>query len=153
MAFAKIIDGSPVELPYGQDVETGEAVTSYASISLWSDQDRAACGISTIVEPVVPDGQRIASAELQVIDGAVVRVAEFEAAPVVRRLVAKSLITKRLHEAGKLAAAVAVLNDPVNLYANERWRTPDWPNVYADDDELVAVLTAIGADVETITAP
>lgn len=70
-----------------------------------------------------------------------------------RRLVPKSLIIKRLFEAGKLTAAMAVLDEPENLYARERWRAPDWPNVYFDDPELVAVLTTIGADVEEITAP
>lgn len=71
----------------------------------------------------------------------------------IRRLVPKSLVIKRLHEAGKLVAALQVLDLPANIYARERWRTPDWPNVYFDDPDLVAVLTAIGADVEAITAP
>jgi len=151
MAFAKIVDGSPVELPYGQDIETGDAVTSFASALLWSDQERAASGISTIVEPAVPDGQRIASSELQVIDGAVVRVAEFEAIPVVRRLIPKSVIQDRLIAAGKIAAVLAALQSSPADYV--KWFAPDWPNVFADDERMIEVLIAVGADVETITAP
>lgn len=82
------------------------------------------------------------------------KIAAFEAErAAIRRLVPKSLVIKRLHEAGKLVAALEVLDMPANIYARERWRTPDWPSVYFDDPDLVAVLTAIGADVEAITAP
>lgn len=67
------------------------------------------------------------------------------------RLVPKSLIIKRLHEAGKLAAASAALN--ANLYLRERWYAPDRPAVYADDPEALALLAAIGADPAVILAP
>lgn len=68
-----------------------------------------------------------------------------------RRLVRKSLIVQRLHEAKLLTAAQAALNaDP---YARERWYAADRPAIYADDPEAVALLIAIGADPQAILAP
>lgn len=67
------------------------------------------------------------------------------------RTVRKSLIIQRLHDAGKLAAASAALNSDV--YARERWYAPDQPAVHADNEEVVALLKAIGADATAILAP
>jgi len=72
------------------------------------------------------------------------------AAPVERRLVAKSVIIARLQAAGKLAAASAAIN--ADLYVRERWYAPDRPAIYADDPEALALLTAIGADRRVILA-
>ncbi len=58
---------------------------------------------------------------------------------------------ERLNAAGKLQAARVALDS--NLYARERWYAPDKPHVYADDEETLALLKAIGADPETILAP
>lgn len=72
-------------------------------------------------------------------------------APPVRRLIPKDLIMDRLDGVGLVdTAQAALLRRPV-LFG--RWFNKDWSEVYADDAELVAILTAIGADVETITAP
>jgi hypothetical protein len=71
--------------------------------------------------------------------------------PPARRLVTKSLIISRLHEAGLLAAAKAALE--ADLYARERWYAPDRPAVYADDAETLALLSHIGADAAVILAP
>ena len=66
------------------------------------------------------------------------------------RTVRKSLIVQRLHDAGKLAAASAVLNS--DIYARERWYAPDQPSVRADNPEVLALLAAVGADPVTILA-
>jgi hypothetical protein len=71
--------------------------------------------------------------------------------PAPRRLVPKSLIVDRLNTTGKLAAAQAALN--ANLYVRERWYAADKPAIYADDPEVLALLTAIGADPNVILAP
>jgi hypothetical protein len=71
--------------------------------------------------------------------------------PQPRRLIPKSVIMGRLAEAGLMPAAMAgLLAAPVQF---GRWFSPDWPNVYADDLGLIAFLDALGADLETITAP
>jgi hypothetical protein len=78
-------------------------------------------------------------------------LAALAAAPQPRRLIPKSLIMARLAEAGLMPAAMAgLLAAPVQF---GRWFSPDWPNVYADDLGLIAFLDALGADLETITAP
>lgn len=66
------------------------------------------------------------------------------------RRVLKSVIIRRLHNAGKLAAASAALN--ADLYARERWYAPDCPAVDFDDSEAVTLLQAIGADVDATMA-
>lgn len=67
-----------------------------------------------------------------------------------RRLIAKSVVQERVHAIGKLGFAFAVLQaDPINF---GRWFAPDWPNVYFDDEGLLAVLAAIGCTEEEIAA-
>lgn len=69
--------------------------------------------------------------------------------PAEPRLVRKALIVDRLHAAGKLEAALSVLNS-ADAYTQQRWLTRD--SVYFNDPTLVAALTAIGADVAAIMA-
>lgn len=79
--------------------------------------------------------------------------AEFEAAQAnqPRRLIPKSVVQERLNEQGKLDDAFAILQaTPLHF---GRWFAPNHPNVYFDDEGLLAVLTAIGADIEATTAP
>lgn len=80
-------------------------------------------------------------------------VAFFGPPPVVRTLVRKSTVIRRLHEAGKLAAVMEVLDAPANVYAKARWWSPDWPEIYTDDPEAVAVISGVGGDVSVILAP
>lgn len=70
-----------------------------------------------------------------------------------RRLVGKWLIIQRLEAAGLYGAAQAILDHPDNTEARERWYRPGWDNVFYNDPALLAVLTAIGADIEATTAP
>lgn len=65
-----------------------------------------------------------------------------------RRKVAKSLIISRVTDE-QLAAAIGLMT----LRQQERWRAPDQPEVYFDDPETVAVLTAVGADTDAVLAP
>lgn len=148
MALAQIVDGQPVELLPGRDVVIGDAVTSYASVMIWSAEDRAEAGLLLIAEPdPAPAGQTIASTSLEVVDGEVRRVAAYAPA---RRLISKDVVMARLDSAGLVdAAQAALLRRPV-LFG--RWFHKDWPEVYADDTDMVAMLTAIGADVAAITA-
>ena len=67
-----------------------------------------------------------------------------------RYLVRKSVIIRRLQEAGQLAAAAQALG--ADLYTRERWYSPDQPSIYNDAAEALALLRAIGADPAIILA-
>jgi hypothetical protein len=68
----------------------------------------------------------------------------------VRVLVPKRTIVDRLQAAGKLEAARAAL-DAADLYTRERWNTRE--AIFADDETALALLSAIGADPDSILAP
>ena len=71
-----------------------------------------------------------------------------------RRLIEKSVVQERVNAIGKLDEVMAVLNSQPIYFA--RWFAPDWPNVYFDDEGLLAILAAVGcteAEIEAITAP
>lgn len=71
-------------------------------------------------------------------------------APVIepeRLLLPKSVIIDRLHEAGLLEKADAVLKQQ-DLYTQQRWLVRE--KVYADDPTLVGLLKAIGADTDKL---
>jgi hypothetical protein len=116
-------------LPYGQDVtfevDGEEYVISYASL-LASEEAREQAGVET---------------------------AEAPPSPPVRRLIRKSVVQERVHAIGKMGAAFTALqSDPISF---GRWFAPDWPNVYFDDEGLLAMLEAIGcteAQIAAITA-
>lgn len=71
-----------------------------------------------------------------------------------RRQLPKSVVQERMNTIGKLGVAFAALQS--NPLAFGRWFAPNWPNVYADDADLVGLLTAIGcteAEIAEVTAP
>jgi len=151
MALAKIINGEPVELISGVDVETDGGVTSFASVCLWSDDDLAEAGLFRVIEPEPPEpGQVITATALELDGEAVRRVATYGPAPVVRREIPKSVIQARLIAAGKMDVVFAALISSPADFA--KWFAPDWPNVFVDDERMIDVLTAVGADVSAITA-
>lgn len=76
-------------------------------------------------------------------------VLDFLAPKLSPRLVLKRVIVDRLYAAGKLAAARAAL-DAQPLYTRERWNSRD--AIYANDPDTIALLKAIGADVEATLA-
>ena len=65
-------------------------------------------------------------------------------------LVPTRTVVDRLQAAGKLTAARAAL-DGAALYLRERWNTRT--EIFADDQDALALLQAIGADAEVILAP
>lgn len=67
-----------------------------------------------------------------------------------KRQVLKSLIIGRLIAAGKIGAARAALEEDAAAYA--RWWAPDRPAINCDDPDALALLAAIGADVDGIMA-
>lgn len=71
-----------------------------------------------------------------------------------RRLIPKSVVQERVNDVGKLEGAFAALQADALAYC--RWFAPDWPNVYADDEGLLAMLDGIGCteeEIAAITAP
>jgi hypothetical protein len=73
------------------------------------------------------------------------------AASAPRRMLRKSTITARLIEANKIGAAMAALNSNPAFFG--RWIAADHPTIFADDPDALALLGAIGADIDTIMAP
>lgn len=71
--------------------------------------------------------------------------------PTARPTVRKSIVQQRLIDVDKMGDAYAALTSNADFFA--RWFAPDRPVVYCDDPDAIALLTAIGADVETIMAP
>lgn len=68
-----------------------------------------------------------------------------------RREVLKSVVVRRLNDAGKLLAARAALEaDPLS---HELWYAADRTFIYADDSIALALLVGIGADPDVILAP
>ncbi len=154
MPFAQIIDGEAVLLDPSKDVVCGENVASYETVTIWSEKERNDFGVYTVKPADPPPPGKVSNGfTVEVIRGRPVEVASYIDATVERRTVAKSLIMSRLHAAGKFSAVWSILKAPGNEYADARWHAPDWPEVYADDPEMVTILKAVGADVEAITAP
>lgn len=63
------------------------------------------------------------------------------------RKIRKSTVIARLTDA-QLDAAMEMMS----RRQKERWRAPDWPMINTDDPELLAVITAVGANPETVLA-
>jgi hypothetical protein len=102
-------------------------------------------GVTTSV-PLTSDGEIPDRVNAWIADGGVVEAYEAPAAE--RRLVPKSVILSRVSDAELEAALVAM-----TARQKERWRAPDKPAIYFDDEETIALLTAIGADPAVVLAP
>lgn len=160
-------DLTPVEILQGQSFVTAwqysdddagyvAAVISHspAALELYGWADLARYRIVVLDMPTAPAGQRLSAWSLGVEAGAIAIDATFEpltVAPAPRREVPKSVIQARLIAAGKMDAVFAALFASPADFA--RWFAPDWPNVFADDERMIEVLAAVGADIEAITAP
>lgn len=137
--YARVLDGAIIETRV-----LDEAVPLAPNKGVWM-------AVTDAVQ-AAPEGQVLASTSVELQDGAPVRVGAYAAAP--RRLIAKSVVQERVNGLGKLGDAFAALNSQPLQFG--RWFAPDWPQVYADDEGLLAMLTAIGltADqIATVTAP
>lgn len=73
-----------------------------------------------------------------------------------RRLLPKSTVTARLIELGVIAETLAMLRTDPAAYA--RWFTPDWPEVFADDEGLLTFFGPAGLNltqeqIDAVLAP
>lgn len=73
---------------------------------------------------------------------------EPESQPTPTRQVEKAVIMSRITD-DQLKQAMELMT----LRQQERWRMPGYPKLNVDDPELLALLTAIGADPDTVLAP
>jgi hypothetical protein len=64
-----------------------------------------------------------------------------------RRKVLKSIVISRLTNAQLEAAITNMTNRQ-----RERWRSPDSPTVWSDDQEVIDMIVAIGADPDVVLA-
>jgi hypothetical protein len=137
------IDRAVIGKQFGSADALAEAVAAY----------QAACDAHAATEGV-PAPSALPLVEAIVRDhGGAFAVAEVEAGDppsAERAALPKSLIVKRLNDGGLLAAAKAALD--ADLYARERWYAADRPVIYRDDPEALALIAAIGADVEMVMA-
>lgn len=92
--------------------------------------------------------ERLTDAQRATLD-AVIAAHDPEKRP--RALLPKSLVTQRIIDAGKIAQAVTALMSQPALFA--RWVAPDHGQVYADDPDAVALITALGLDPDEVLAP
>ena len=65
-----------------------------------------------------------------------------------RRMIEKATIVSRLTDE-QLGQALGLMSNR----QKERWRTPGYPSVFADDPEILTILAAIEANPEIILAP
>lgn len=75
-----------------------------------------------------------------------IKVVEVDAPPS-RRMIEKSVVMERLTDE-QLETALSLMTSR----QKERWRMPGHPQIYVDDPELLALLSAIGADADKVLA-
>lgn len=151
MTIAQVTDSTPVEVS-GAITLPDRAQVSLRSVLVWTEEERNAAGLYTIVEPANPDGLPILSRSLEFDGKSVTRKVEFGEAP--RRLVPKSDIQDRLDAIGFLLPVFEVLQANPREYL--KWVVPNHRNVYADDPAMLQVFAAVGMSqeqIETVTAP
>jgi hypothetical protein len=125
----------------------------HAALALdgYTADDRACFRITAIEVDDEAEGGVLTGVTLGVADGVPVVDEATYGPPAVRRLIPKSVVQARLIAAGKMDEVFALLLTSPGDFA--KWFAPDWPNVFADDERMIEVLTGVGADIETITAP
>lgn len=88
------------------------------------------------------------------VDGVLVPPPSAPPPPPPRRLIPKSVVQERAYAIGKLDDLMTALQ--ANSLYFGRWFAPNWPEVYADDEGLLEMLSAVGCTPEQIaevTAP
>lgn len=71
--------------------------------------------------------------------------------PPPRRLIPKSVVQERVNAIGKWGAVIgALMPGGVPSIYYGRWFTPDHPNVFFDDADMLAMLNAVGCTSEEI---
>lgn len=105
------------------------------------------------IEPAdIPAGRRRVSLGIdgvEFVDGEPTWILEDE--PPTRRMVAKSMVTQRVIDAGLIDQAMALLQMDWAKFA--RWVAPDQPAVYFDDADTVLMVETLGLDPGVIMAP
>lgn len=84
------------------------------------------------------------------VSGNVVETMPVTDAAVTVAVISKLTLVERLNSAGLLTAARAAI-DSADLFTQERWNAAQ--TISADEPTVIAVLTAIGADLDTVLAP
>jgi hypothetical protein len=137
------IDRAVIDKQFGNADALAEAITAYqaACAAHAATEGAPAPAAHSLVEAIARDHG--GAFEVLATDAPVLPVAEREALP-------KSLIVRRLNEAGLLGAARSALD--ADLYARERWYAADRPVIYRDDPDALALLAAIGADADAVMA-
>lgn len=104
-----------------------------------------------LVERVMADtplAGYVVTSETETFDGKKVVVTRtYEPAPPERRLIEKFIILDRITDT-QLDDAMALMTQR----QKERWRMPGKSAIYVDDEELLMLLKAIGADPEVVLA-
>jgi hypothetical protein len=103
--------------------------------------------VAAAIPAEVPEGKQITARSLAFANGVVTETPTLEDIPVERRLVLKSTIVERLSDE-QLADALASMT----TRQQQQWYASDKPAIYADDEATIALLTAIGADPDTVLA-
>lgn len=124
-------------------------------IELSSAPARTAIGLYPVTEDPAPDGQVVASEMISVAGARPVATSTFaDAPPAARRLIPKSIVLQRVDDAGKFDPVYAAFQTQPKLLM--KWNSPDWPNVFFDDETMLTVLNAVGCtsdQIAAITAP
>lgn len=140
------VDGAWQRFPGSPQIDAAK-VARLVDEGVWSDADLAAHGLAAAAPFVAAEGKAPVGPERFEADGTQ-QVFDVEDAPEtepVRRMVPKWLIVARLTDE-QLEKAIGVMT----LRQQERWRAAAFPDVYADDPEMLKILTYVGADPETV---
>ena len=78
MQYARIINGTPVEIDQSKPLVINDIQYCLDIYSVWTPEALAEIGVYGIIEPDVPDGKRVAASSLTFSDGVVHRVVELE---------------------------------------------------------------------------
>lgn len=108
-----------------------------------------AFGVKWAERKPIPEGKMAVpgTERFELISGKVWLVSDLVDLPVERRMLPKWLVADRLTDA-QLEAAFAIMS----VRQQQRWWAQEFPNIYADDPEMLAVLDAVGADPAVVLA-
>lgn len=153
--FAKIADGQIVKWPYRlADLRADHPNVSFPAEP--TDELFIAYGATAITPSEKPsaDGKIAVEATPELIDDAPVQRWELRDNPLMRGIppgrLHKITLIERLAEAGLLAEAYVALGGPGSL-GYERWQAS--VSVDPENPDVLALLTAIGADPAVMLAP
>lgn len=108
-----------------------------------------AFGVKWAERKPIPEGKMAlpGTERFELISGKVWLVCDHADLPVERRMLPKWLVADRLTDT-QLEAAFAIMS----VRQQQRWWAQEFPNIYADDPDMLSVLAAIGADPSVVLA-